>query len=113
MTARASSSAFFRSGSLETGSLGVNARLPRSSGRDGNDNDHDSDHDENELDRIDLFSRSMLDNISVPDTLTLIMTAFGHTSQLTQRCAIAPMLPCVGYWVSLPQADSINLEGIT
>jgi len=77
----------------------------------------------------------MLDKIAAPDTLTVIMTAFGHTSQLTERCAIARMLPCVvgyraeGYcadkcsvdrcspeqcWgASLPQTDSINLEGAT
>jgi len=72
-----------------------------------------------------IFLDPMLDKNAVPNTLTTIMTAFGHTSVLTKRCALAHMLPCCAvqdcadpasaerYWgSSLPQSD-INLEGTT
>src|SRR5690606_16709973 len=62
-----------------------------------------------------------LDRNTVPNTLTVIMTAFGHLSRFTQRSAEARTLPCVeqccadkGYWgASHPLSDSINSEGTT
>jgi len=64
---------------------------------------------------IKLFVGSMLDNITPPNTMTVTMNLFGHTSGLTKRRECAPLLVCViRYWgASLPQADSSNLEGTT
>ena len=64
---------------------------------------------------LELFVRSMLDNITPPNTMTVTMNLFGHTSGLTKRRECAPFMVCViRYWgASLPQADSSNLEGTT